>query len=417
MGFFLKLILLLILGVPLVSAGAVYLAVDRAPAIDRAAEITPANVERARRIVEQNDPRKLKSGARRTVTINQGDLDLAANYLAHRFGQGSARVKLHPRAAEIEASLRLPLIPLGLYLNFNVKLAEAVRLVRFESLRVGQLAVPAWLAHWTIPRILALLPRGRTVGDLSDAIKRVAISQAQLAITYEWHAELPDKLRAILLSIEERERLRAYQERLAEISRAVSGKRISLGELLSLLLRLAGERTAASSPAEENRTAIFILTLYTNGKSLEMILPEANKWPQPAPHAVLLSQREDFAKHFIVSAALAASAGSPLADAVGLYKELEDSRVGGGFSFTDIAADRAGTRFGEFAVDGAGARKLQQKLAAGASEKDFMPATSDLPESLPQGEFQRRFGGTGGTEFNRMMAEINRRVAALAVYR
>jgi len=37
--------------------------------------------------------------------------------------------------------------------------------------------------------------------------------------------------------------------------------------------------------------------------------------------------------------------GTPLADAVGLWKELADARRGGsGFSFNDIAADRAGTR-------------------------------------------------------------------------
>ena len=39
-----------------------------------------------------------------------------------------------------------------------------------------------------------------------------------------------------------------------------------------------------------------------------------------------------------------------LSDVIGLYKEIEDSRGGSGFSFNDIAADRAGTRFGEKAV-------------------------------------------------------------------
>lgn len=47
---------------------------------------------------------------------------------------------------------------------------------------------------------------------------------------------------------------------------------------------------------------------------------------------------------------LAAYAGTPLADVVGLFKEMEDSRGGSGLSFNDIAADRAGTRMGELAV-------------------------------------------------------------------
>ena len=48
---------------------------------------------------------------------------------------------------------------------------------------------------------------------------------------------------------------------------------------------------------------------------------------------MLLNRRDDFPKHFIISAALAAHAGTPLSDAVGVYKEIADSRGGSGFSF------------------------------------------------------------------------------------
>jgi uncharacterized protein YfiM (DUF2279 family) len=139
--------------------------------------------------------------------------------------------------------------------------------------------------------------------------------------------------------------------------------------------------------------------------------------PRPVPHQVLLSQRDDFAKHFIVSAALAASDGSPLADAVGLNKEIADSRGGSGFSFNDIAADRAGVCFGESAAKSATANKLQAKVAAGIIESDLMPAAADLPEYLPETEFKRRFGGIDGVEYKKMMAKIEQRVAALPFYR
>jgi len=138
---------------------------------------------------------------------------------------------------------------------------------------------------------------------------------------------------------------------------------------------------------------------------------------RPAQHTVLLNQRDDFAKHFIVSAALAAITGSPLADAVGLFKEISDSRGGSGFSFNDIAADRAGSRFGASAVEGSLSKKLQTKVSAGINESDLMPATSDLPEFMPEAEFKRRFGGVDGSEFKKMMAEIERRIAALPLYR
>jgi uncharacterized protein YfiM (DUF2279 family) len=182
------------------------------------------------------------------------------------------------------------------------------------------------------------------------------------------------------------------------------------------LFQLTRERGPYGDAAGENRAAILVLAFYVSGESLGRIVPELKSRRAPVQHQVLLGQRDDFAKHFMVSAAFAASAGSPLADALGLYKEIADSRGGSGFSFNDIAADRAGVRFGESAANSASAGKLQTKVGAGIVETDFMPDTADLPEYMAEAEFKRRFGGVNGAAYKRMMAEIERRVAALPLY-
>jgi hypothetical protein len=146
------------------------------------------------------------------------------------------------------------------------------------------------------------------------------------------------------------------------------------------------------------------------------MVPAAYAWQRPRPVVVTLRQRDDSALHFLISAVIAAEAGTPLADAVGLWKELSDARRGGsGFSFNDLAADRAGTRFGELAVRSPA--QVQARLAAGATEADFMPDASDLPEFLPEAEFVARYGGVGGTPYKRMLAEIEARIDALAMFR
>ncbi len=129
-----------------------------------------------------------------------------------------------------------------------------------------------------------------------------------------------------------------------------------------------------------------------------------------------LAGRSDLAKHFLVSALIAAEAGSPLAQAIGVYKEIEDSRHGSGFSFSDIGADRAGTRFGEIAsVSPRRARELAESLASGASEADFMPVVSDLPEFLSEDEFRRRYDEVGSPAYEKMITMIDRRIAALSL--
>ena len=119
----------------------------------------------------------------------------------------------------------------------------------------------------------------------------------------------------------------------------------------------------------------------------------------------------------MVSAAIAAFADTALADAIGLEKEIEDSRGGSGFSFNDIAADRAGTAFGARAVDAGTAAALQSRVAAGVGESDILPATADLPEFMSEKEFIARFGSVGAPAYRRMMDDIEGRVAALPVLR
>ncbi|HLN85322.1 MAG TPA: hypothetical protein VK200_02650 [Candidatus Limnocylindrales bacterium] len=417
MRFFFRLIWLLIFALPLALGLAIYLAFDSHPTIDRAASVTPASVERAKQVLQQNDPRKLKSGDRRTVSTSAADLDLAANYLAQQFGRGSARVELRGANAYAGASLRLPLVPIPLFVNIDAALAENDPTVRLDSLRIGQLPVPAWLARWSAPRLLSLLLPQLDYNAFINAVKKVSMNDARLSVTYQWQSNLAEQMGAVLVPPEEQNRLKAYHERLAEVSRTLKAKNVSIAELLTPLFKLAAERSDKNSAAAENRAAILVLAVYVNGGSLEKIVPDAKNWPRTGKHGVLLTQRDDFPKHFIISAALAANAGGPLADAVGVYKEISDSRGGSGFSFNDIAADRAGTRFGEYAAQNASAKKLQQKLATGIGENDLMPTTADLPEFMQESEFKRRFGGIDGPEYKNMMADIDRRVAALPLYR
>jgi hypothetical protein len=147
-------------------------------------------------------------------------------------------------------------------------------------------------------------------------------------------------------------------------------------------------------------------------------VPEAAAWPQPARQAVTLEGRDDLAKHFLLSATIAAYADTVLADAVGLYKEIEDARGGSGFSFDDLAADRAGARFGDRAAAAeSSARALQLRVAVGIDDADLMPPWRDLPASLPEKAFRKRFGGLDSPAYRQLVDEIDSRVAALPVLR
>jgi uncharacterized protein YfiM (DUF2279 family) len=415
----LLLLTLLVLALPFALVGAVFLALEDRPLVVRPAALGPAQIERAKRILDDNDPRRLKPGAQRTVSLSQQDLDLLANYFASRYARGGARLGLRPGFATVAATAELAANPAGRFLNLRASVHDTGAIPRLEDVTVGRLPLPDWLANALLDRAWAKLQESADVRVVAGAVKKVGIAEGRLDVTFEWRADLPDRLRTALLPRAEQERLRPYQERLAELTRG--GDRaaaLSLAALASDLLRLAGERGGDADAAAENRAALFVLAVYASGKGLASAVPAAADWPRPSARKLTLGGRVDFAQHFAISAALAAGAGGPFADAVGVYKEVDDSRRGSGFSFADLAADRAGTRFGEAATASAvSARKLQALARAGLRESDVMVAARDLPEAMSEAEFKRRFGGVDAPAYARMVAEIDGRIAALPAYR
>ena len=409
-------VVVLLFAVPVLLIGAVFLAIDSQPLLSRGAEIKPENIARAKRIVERNDPRNLRPGALRTIQVGAEDLDLALNYLANRYARGSATVVLREGGASVRASLALPANPLGNFVNIDAALVEGPGLPAVERLTIGRLSLPSFVANRLVQWALEKAQTQTAVGAATDAIKRVAMRGGVLQVEYEWSERLPDAIRTALLSSDDQARLKAYQARIGQVAAAGGASALPMEDLLRALLGAAEER--AGDAAAENRAALIALAFFVNGKGLAAIIPAAKDWPRPRARNVTLGGRHDFAQHYSISAAIAASAGSPLADAVGLYKEVDDSRGGSGYSFNDIAADRAGVRLGELAsASAAGARKVQRVAAARLSAADILPAVKDLPEFMQEAEFKRRYGGIGGPEYKKMMAEIERRVAALAILR
>lgn len=401
------------------TAVAVYLAVERQPLVDTQINFTPEHIARAKLLLERNDPRRLRQGEVRTIVVSQGDLDLATNYAASRLGRGAASAVLQDGSATVRLTVMLPSNPLGNYLNLTVVLVEAQDIPRLDELRLGRLPIPSQLAEWALRQGVAHTPGGADyVSALQQVLKRVVLRKNQLTVVYQWDDQLPDRLRSVLLPAETVARTKAYQTRLAELTRPSAAGRMSLSSLLRPLMELARQRSAESGKAvEENQAAILVLTLYVNGRDLATLVPAARSWPIPAPGRVALGGRDDFAQHFTISAAVSATSGSPLAEAVGLYKEVEDSRGGSGFSFNDIAADLAGTRFGKLATTSeAGALALQGRFAQAIRDADLLPKVSDLPEFMSESEFKRRYGGIGSPAYNAMMGDIDQRLLALPLY-
>lgn len=416
MRILLRLFLWLILLTPLVLAGVLYLAVEKTPLVETQVNLTPGQLQRAKSIFSRHDPRDLRDGEVKTITIGTRDLDLASNYFVYLFGRGGSMVELREGAIKAQATVQLPNNPVGRFLNVDVGISEISGKPKFDHFQVGRLTVPGWLADEVFKLGLKAF-YFRTGQRLeSDLVRRVEMNSGGVSFTYQWDSDLEDVVRTTLVSAEDQDRLKVYHQHLVDMVSRESGP-INMTDLLQALLQLAKQRSNLGDAASENRAAIIVLTAYIGGHGLQRVAPQAETWPKAQKHEVRLRGRRDLAQHFIISASLSMTGGNIFSDAIGLLKEVEDSRGGTGFSFDDLCADKAGTQFGERATAYSRASEIQIRVSSSLIESDIMPVVNDLPSQMSEAEFKRRFGGVDTPRYNELVAEIDRRVEQLPLYR
>jgi len=405
MRWFLKtLAIILLLGI-LAAA----LLTDGSPLVDRSEAISPQAVAQAKRLLAANDPRQQQRGEIRTVAIPVSLLDEGINYLAGRYLRGRGTLRLKEDGAEVALSVALPA---HRFLNLRAVVTPTDGIPRIASARLGSLPLPSTLIELAVARSIATYGFDKEWELAGKALREVSFdpSSGVARLTYAWEPNILDHARAAALSAADIKRLRESQLSLAALlAHRAPGARVTLAEVLKATIPNTDESSL------RGRATLLVLASHLAGKDLAAVVPAARNWPRLRWVNITLAGRHDLAQHFVISAALAAWAGEPVADAIGLYKELEDARQGSGFSFVDLAADRAGTRFGETLL-----RDPDQLMAAMRNDfldKHLLPEVADLPESLHQPEFTRRFDSPDSPQFKALAAEIERRLDTLPLYR
>ncbi|WPL16324.1 hypothetical protein Thiowin_01277 [Thiorhodovibrio winogradskyi] len=425
-----RLISLVAIGLPLLLILLVIVSLERDPLLSGG---TPARPEELAQIgadvgsrLRAHDPRRLTPGQMGQVVISEQDLNLLAQQGLARLMPGTAaRIDLKPGGVLLWATLTWPLPwPHG-YLNLQAKVAQTPGQPTIHDLRIGRWHLPSWLAQTGLVWVDQLARLDADYVAAVGSIQDYRFTEDALRVRYRWDPVLVKRLgergRDQLIGQEERDRILVYAHKLAEVSRAADDRGpLSLASFAQPLFALAQTRSLRGGDAvAENRALILVLGFYLGGRSAAEWVGGAGKTVEkPVQQDLRLRGRRDLAQHFVISALLATPGDSELADAVGLFKEILDKRGGSGFSFPDLAADRAGVRFAELAtVSASQAARIQRIFAAGVSEDIFMPEVRDLPEFLHEREFRLEFGGFDDTRYRAMAQDIEARIAMLPLYR
>jgi hypothetical protein len=288
--------------------------------------------------------------------------------------------------------LRIALLPL---------LVVGVALV-IRSMKVGH---PPPAVHVLIPSAACFAGAALGLGVLHRAWKAtLGIGVVVLGVTF-WglFGRAPGELRRVTLD---------------HIQRVVaSGPGLPSGEdRFGALMQAAFVQSDSREAVRDNRAAILALGIAIGHERLARFVGLDREHPLVLEAVALrrgttLRGREDWSRHYLLSAALAVLENPLLSDAGGLLKEELDALARGtGFSFADLAADRAGVRFAAAATRSAPDAELMQARVSGFVIDDFFPQMDDLPENLTVEEFRRLYGGVGSERYREAIGDIEERL-------
>jgi hypothetical protein len=396
------------------------LVLEGSPQVLDTTSLSVNDMENAKRLLGENDPRRLRDGERRRVALTQRELNLLFRYLLPE--PAAAHIALVPDLLTVAASLPIPNNPLGSWLNTELILVSGKHGLEPIALRAGALSLPGWMAaglHALAEHLL--LRRVPEYAAALESLESLEIGEGSLEVSYRWRAEFLEQLKnrgqQLVVSPELREGILAYYTTLERVSRTLPAG-ASLVQVLNPLFVEAARRSKNGVRAQDEHRALLLAL----GMAFRHSNPNRLTIDGEAPVAIVrglpvtLAGRHDLAQHFVISAALAAGGGSRLADAMGVFKELSDSRGGSGFSFPDLLADRSGVVFAEQAT-GPAAPRIQRMLAQADDESLFMPPIDQLPEGLQDPEFRRRYEDLDTQAYNRVRGEVEQRIVGLALYR
>jgi hypothetical protein len=382
-------------------------------------DLTHDDIARAKKILHEGA--QVKPDELDTIELTENDLNLAANYLLNRYWKSAVHIQLKNGKLRFNVTVTLPDNILGKFLNVSFRLGNDSidELPGITKFKVGKLLLPAKLAAWVIDRIIQNTSLREYYLLATRPIEMVEIDDEKVTITYFSSAETLRQARNFLSGSSINPAQAVYQRKLAEIVANHDPEwRLSLAELLRPMFQLAFTRSTSENAVEENRLVIFTVNDYVNKQQIPKLLNVPDTKPADKPHySAFMYKRIDLAQHFIGAAALTASVNGKLAKVMGEQKELSDADSGSGFSFIDLAADKAGTRFGEIATSTPeNARQIQKAMSMIRSYSEFMPDPRDLPEKMNAEEFKARFGSINSPEYLKISKEIDARIAALSIY-
>ncbi|GMM69080.1 hypothetical protein MTsDn1_23750 [Alteromonas sp. MTD1] len=358
------------------------------------------------------------------ITLTETQVESLVGVLQRALPEFKGRVNISPIGGTV--SITYAIKDSGYYVNASALVLPGNSL-QVQQLQVGNLAIPGRFLLSFLEYVVNTYTKSEIATIALSRVEEVTMRDGELSLNVgrldTFLAEL--NVAASNLSQSEASELEVLT---AYYLRYISGREIalsltpvSLTEYLREGMARAREQSHSKSEAAlHNKAVILALAVYVGhhrvGNLVGDIQPYADKALKPKVGAVL-HNRNDLARHFIISAALELLAEQGMSLAIGEFKELMDRGQGGsGYSFVDLAADMSGAKFGSVAINPEKAVEVQNAIARIQNELEIITPINNLPEGLSKQTFTQVYGGVDSQAYLDEVKEIQRRLDEIALY-
>jgi hypothetical protein len=385
-----------------------------------------ANAESVTRLIQQLKQSLVKRNYTQNIVATKEQMNSVVGLVQRAKPALAAEIRLENAQATLAVSYALPQNIFGEYINLQFSVINADRLL-IEEVSYGPLVMSGeWLLDlltWTID----WRTKSDIASDFLGHIDRVRIYQHGAFVTLQPIDGFLKKLNEIKngLSVGQDEPLRQktafYLRFLSNLPFVDIPQPVSLSRYISVLFNQVKSRAIGSDISEESEAAMLALTIFAGhhrvANMVGEVQPIKGEVAMPLYRPVLV-ERTDLTQHFLLSAAIQILSQRDVSLAIGEFKELMDRAIGGsGYSFVDLAADMAGIKLAAGLNDPEQAIMLVERLAQITNEHAFFPDISGLQEGISKQQFIKRFGVVDSPAYNRQVAEIERRLSMLKLYK
>ncbi|WP_303481896.1 hypothetical protein [Thalassotalea sp. 1_MG-2023] len=376
-----------------------------------------------------------KQQGQQKIRITKDELDGLAALLHRAVPQSAANVTLTPKALNASLSVTLPLPELIKYLNVSIKVLPSERGLKIEQVNIGHLSLAGHHFITLVSLMSDFFIQPNLVDDMLAIVKRVSISESFVEFEMYLDTRLLERnndksllmrLRDDLALFGNAKEIAIYYQSIAQYA-AQQQSNTSLAGYVREVFTLANKRSnsiANTNATVQNQSAAMALIVYFGADRFELLVGDIidDDFDQLVVRNKLRSNatlrgRNDLQKHFIYSMAIQMFSTLGASDAIGEYKEFLDSNRGGsGFSFADLMADRAGTRFAQIVVANENKAKRAQSLLLTITDEALLPSIQGLNEGISQTEFEQTYRDINNQDYQQMLKEIDTRLETLPLY-